>query len=520
MKKHGYRLLSKLFILVWSFVLLGSFSSFGKGFGKGGGASRFREALADVLCSVDLLDVRVGAVVIDLETGRLLFGHNQDELFNPASVSKLFTVAAALDILRPEYKFPTIFKSVSKPDKDGVLHGNLYVIGRGDPSLVSESMYTMVRSLREIGLKRVTGRLIVDESYFDEVKENTGWNCDDSSAAYRARAGAFSLNFNSIRMMVRPGARPGLLAQVVVSPDCSYVKLENHVTTSRRRTWIKYSSHDDGKKTVIQLKGRIYYRSGPRRIYARVMDPAAYAGSVLAEMMNRQGIRIKRNPLVRPVPNDANNTILVVNSPPLGQLVRNLFKKSNNFQAEQLLKVLGAHSAGAPGTWENGMRAVQGFLAGIGIRPGSYRYRNGSGLGDANLFTPMQITKLIRWVVLSSGISPEFLSALPIAAADGTIRSRMADTSADRNVRAKTGSLESVSALAGVVGGPGRGGLVFAMIMNGRLRGRIRQMWKFQDAFAAILARKSNIGTEENKKNKDHSSGHNMFTGNVEHANH
>jgi len=454
-----------------------------------GDASDLRERLADALCHEDLLDVQIGAAVIDLEDGRLLFGHNANRLFNPASVTKVVTVASALEILRPEYRFPTIFRSENEIDDDGTLKGNLYIEGRGDPSLVSERFFKIARTLREIGLRKVKGRLVIDESYFDREQENVGWDCDDSSSAYRARAGAFSLNFNAVRLMIRPAPKQGQPAVVEVSPPTRYVQVRNKLLTNRRRSWYKATSVGDGNRTLVELKGHVHHGAPPRAIHVRIMDPARYAGTVMAEFLNREGIKIRRVPLIRPTPPAADRVLWVERSRSLGSLVRLLSKHSNNFQSEQLLKVLGAQSAGPPAAWDDGVDAVAGFLERLGIRRGSYRLQNGSGLGEANLFTPRQIVTVVRWAASQPEIGPEFLSAMPVAAADGTIRWRMADSEADRVLRAKTGSLESVSALAGVVLGQGkRHGRAFAIFMNGELRGRIRRMWKFQDAFAKVVA--------------------------------
>jgi D-alanyl-D-alanine carboxypeptidase/D-alanyl-D-alanine-endopeptidase (penicillin-binding protein 4) len=134
--------------------------------------------------------------------------------------------------------------------------------------------------------------------------------------------------------------------------------------------------------------------------------------------------------------------------------------------AETILKTIGAESAGAPGTWANGVLAVRSWLVGLGLKDGSFRYDNGSGLYDSNRFTPLQIATILRQTYRDFRTSPDFVSALSLAGADGTLGHRMIGGAAERYVRAKTGTLKTVSALAGYAGSVGKTPLVFAILVN------------------------------------------------------
>ena len=153
-------------------------------------------------------------------------------------------------------------------------------------------------------------------------------------------------------------------------------------------------------------------------------------------------------------------------SSPLAVAVQDLNKRSNNFAAEQLLRTMGAEIGGRPGNWDKGLKAVDRYLTGIGIKSGSYQMQNGSGLYDSNRFSAEQIVTILRAASRDFRISAEFLASLAVAGTDGTIAHRMGGTLAERYVRAKTGTLATVSCLSGFAGSPGHTPLVFSIIVN------------------------------------------------------
>ena len=153
-------------------------------------------------------------------------------------------------------------------------------------------------------------------------------------------------------------------------------------------------------------------------------------------------------------------------SAPLAVAVHDLNKRSNNLAAEQLLRTMGAEIGGRPGTWDKGLKAVDRYLNGIGIKTGSYQMQNGSGLYDSNRFSAEQIVTILRAASRDFRISAEFLASLAVAGTDGTIAHRMGGTLAERYVRAKTGTLATVSCLSGFAGSPGHTPLAFSIIVN------------------------------------------------------
>ena len=219
-------------------------------------------------------------------------------------------------------------------------------------------------------------------------------------------------------------------------------------------------------RTRPLTKMRVRAGSEPRTFYRRVVHPALFAGHSLRQQLERRGIIVEKPTRVAAVPAQGQRVLSTHESAPLAVVVQDLNKRSNNFMAEQVVRTLGAEIVGRPGTWDRGLEAVTRYLAGIGMPRGSYAMTNGSGMYESNHFTAEQITTVLRAAARDFRISAEFLSSLAVAGTDGTIAHRMAGTLAERYVRAKTGTLASVSCLSGFAGSPGRVPLIFSILMN------------------------------------------------------
>ncbi|HVX94604.1 MAG TPA: D-alanyl-D-alanine carboxypeptidase/D-alanyl-D-alanine-endopeptidase, partial [Polyangia bacterium] len=223
---------------------------------------------------------------------------------------------------------------------------------------------------------------------------------------------------------------------------------------------------DGGTRTRVFVGGRVRLGSEPRTFYRRVVHPALFTGQTLRQILERRGIIIEKPTRVAAVSPQGRRVLSTHESAPLAVVIQDLNKRSNNFMAEQVVRTLGAEIGGRPGTWAKGLDAVGRYLAGIGLPHGSYTMTNGSGLYDSNHFSPEQITTVLRAASRDFRVSAEFLSSLAVAGTDGTIAHRMAGTLAERYVRAKTGTLASVSCLSGFAGSPGHVPLVFSILMN------------------------------------------------------
>jgi D-alanyl-D-alanine carboxypeptidase/D-alanyl-D-alanine-endopeptidase (penicillin-binding protein 4) len=197
-----------------------------------------------------------------------------------------------------------------------------------------------------------------------------------------------------------------------------------------------------------------------------VVHPSLFTAYTLRQLLERRGITLDKPVRVAAAPAPGLRVLATHESAPLAVVVQELNKRSNNFMAEQTLRTLGAEIIGRPGTWDKGLEAVGRYLANVGIKRGAYQMTNGSGLYDSNHFSAEQLTTILRAMSRDFRLSAEFLSSLAVAGTDGTIAHRMAGTPAERYVRAKTGTLASVSCLSGFAGSPGHVPLVFSILIN------------------------------------------------------
>lgn len=439
----------------------------------------------EILEKSALADARVGILVEDVETGRVLFARDADALLNPASNVKLFTSAAALARLGPEFRFETEFRvDAGSAGRSSVRA--LHVRGKGDPTLVTERLWAVAGDLVHAGLQRI-GEIVLDDSYFDGERVGPGFDQEAGDRSYLAPVGALSLNFNSVAIHVAPGEARGRPGRVALEPASDYLELLNRTLTVSERALrrIVPTSARDGAHQRIGVEGRLPLGARPTVVWRKIDDPPLYFGLTLKRLLELRGVKVGRVRL-GPAPADA-PLFHVAESEALGEIVRRLNKSSNNFVAEQLVKTLGAEARGAPGSWPKGIDAIEEFLAEVGLPRGSFVMKNGSGLNDANRFSARQTVTLLRAMWQRFPLAAEFLSSLPIAGRDGTIRWRMDGTEAVGRLRAKTGTLENVTSLSGYVETADHQKLAFSMIVND-FEGRTSRAVRVIDAMAAALA--------------------------------
>jgi D-alanyl-D-alanine carboxypeptidase/D-alanyl-D-alanine-endopeptidase (penicillin-binding protein 4) len=449
------------------------------------GAKELDAALRAVVSAGPLAGARTGILVTDVETGNVLFARDPDALLNPASNVKLVTTAAVLARLGPDYRYDTEFY-VENGAGDAAAR-TLYVKGKGDPSLVTERLWAIAGDLFHLGIRRV-GDVVVDDSYFDGERLGPGFDQETGDKSYLAPTGAASLNWNTIAVHVAPGDRRGGKARVELEPASDLFDVDVRATTvapgARRRLVI--SSVRAGARQRIVVDGRIPQGSRLQTVWRRIDDPALYVGHTLRRVLELRGVKFAGKVRRGNVPQGA-RLVHVAQSESLGEIVRRLNKTSNNFVAEQLLETLGAQLKGTPGSWPKGVEAVEEFLAELGIPRGGYVMKNGSGLNDTNRFSARQLVTILRAMWGRFPLHAEYVASLPVAGRDGTIRWRMEGTEAAGRLRAKTGTLESATALSGYVETAGHRTLAFAILVND-FAGRASAATRSVDALGAALA--------------------------------
>lgn len=396
---------------------------------------------------------QVGVSVVDLHSGEVLYSHQANDLFTPASTLKLLTSCAALSELGLEYRLTTRVRTNSVVS-GGVLHGHLYLQGDGDPTLEAKDLDAMAASLARQGIHEIAGDLIADASIFaNEGAGGPGWSCDDLPWGYAAPACGLSLHENEIDLAVTPGPRAGAPLHVALTPQTDFVKLACQAKTQ--------PTDGDGVLDVRNLHGLapagpiswallggLPQGSGTQVLNCAVADPAHFTATVFAEALARHGVRLDGHVRLGATP-AATRTLAEHASAPLAEIVREMDKNSDNLLAETLLRQLGVHAAGAPGTRAKGLKAVQAFLKRAGWNPDAYRMVDGCGLSRYDALTPAELTQLLAYMPSEKLAYPALLIALPVAGVDGTLEDRLQAPLTRGQLRAKTGTMTGVSSLAG-----------------------------------------------------------------------
>lgn len=429
-------------------------------------STALREELRRLLLEADLGRAQVGVVFVDVDSGEVLFEHQPDAQLNPASNAKVVTAAAALALLGPEYYYETaLYSAIEGP----AVAGPLVLRGRGDPTLTLEDLEGLAAELRRSGVRVVRGDLVVDATFFDDETEPPAFDQQPGERSYfRAPVGGVNVNRNVVTVNVRPAAAAGRPAIVVSEPEGALDVMNDTVTVEGGAQEIRFSTRPGEPGTRARVWGSIPLGDRGTRQRSRIDDPALFAGAALAEALRYQGIRLQGVVREGELPTSL-RMIAHHRSEPLSSILWLLGKQSDNFTAEAVLKTMGTLGTGnAPGTWERAREAVRGWLESIGLARDTYRLVNGSGLFDANRFSARQLATVLRAVWNDQTIRNEFVSQLAIGGVDGTLSGRYREAPMLRNVRAKTGTLASVTALSGyVLAPPGRSTVAFSIMING-----------------------------------------------------
>jgi D-alanyl-D-alanine carboxypeptidase/D-alanyl-D-alanine-endopeptidase (penicillin-binding protein 4) len=422
---------------------------------------------------------------VRVSDGAKLYDLNPKETLVPASVTKLLTAAAVLAKFTPAHVFKTQFYYDGQWN-GGVVTGNLYVVGDGDPYLVSEKLWQLAVDLRHLGLKEVKGSLIIDDSLFGDPawdRSRSGGKMQ-SNHAYDSPVSAFGVNFNTFAVAIAPNKGTQNKPLVNLDPyPLPHVAIDNLAKPSKGAnsrgltvTRIKDSSGRDR----LKVNGEIGDHSSLQKVYRSVSQHIKSSGEIVKAFLGQEGIVVRGAPKSGVLP--AKATLLYeLESLPMSQIVRGLNVFSNNYIADVLVKRLGAAfppsgqaNGRHQGTYENGIRAVSRFLTNdVGIAS-DFILEDGSGLNVANRLNSQQLTDVLVYMAKRMEFFPEFLGSLPAAAWDGTMKNRFQNrqgSELEGQVRAKTGTLTSpvsVSSLAGYFIHPKQGLVAFSIIHNGR----------------------------------------------------
>jgi D-alanyl-D-alanine carboxypeptidase/D-alanyl-D-alanine-endopeptidase (penicillin-binding protein 4) len=421
-----------------------------------------------------LAAARVAYAAMDLVTGAALAARDGDAGLSIASNAKLLTSVAALRGLGAGFRWRTTVHAAA-PDATGTVAGDLYLRGRGDPTLTEAALRRLAAAVAARGVRAVSGRLAIDAGYFDDTTEPPHFDEQPrESAAFRAPVASLGVERGTVTIAV-VGAPGGTGARVTLEPASAYARLGrvDVATVDRGRTRLRVDARARREGIEVDVSGQLRIGDGADRweLRRRVDDPARHAAEVLRRALEAEGVRIAQRGLARGAPPRSAVVLAQHDSPPLADVLRAVNKHSDNHVAETLLKTLGAEARAAasaspaPATWADGVAALRAQLAAVGLT-GTYRSDNGSGLFGSSAVSARQLVALLAAAHRDFRIGPDLLASLPIGGHDGTLARRWIGRPAMGRVRAKTGSLERVVTLAGYVGVDGGHLIAFAILVN------------------------------------------------------
>ena len=428
----------------------------------------------DAILAHELLPVtNVGIKVVSLKKGDTIYEFNPRLLLIPASTQKVFTAAAALVLLGPDREVATTVALDAAGER-------VYLKGCGDSMLSAAELAALATTAARTLDRGREYTLAADLSCFDDLYRGSGWMWDDDEFLISP----LSINQNAVSVRVQPGPRQGAPATVTAEPVTSYFTLENmtRTGTGSEPASIKAARRPGERDNLITISGVIPLGSGPLEKRASVWRPELMALTLFRDALRAQGIKVT-GMTTAPTPAGARQVARATRR--LGELVRFALKTSDNLTAESLLKLLGLHSTGQPGSAEAGSAAVRRYLAMQGIPTEHLVLADGSGVSRYNLSSAETLTRTLR-AIHQEELSRIFYDSLPIAGKDGTLKLRMKGSCAEGNLRGKTGNMSGVSVLSGYASSAEGEPLAFAMIMqNYAASGRHAR--EIQDRIAALL---------------------------------
>jgi serine-type D-Ala-D-Ala carboxypeptidase/endopeptidase (penicillin-binding protein 4) len=455
---------------------------------------------------------RWGILVKELDGGKTVLAVNSGQLFIPASNTKLFTTALALNHLGASYRFRTRVLTASIPGEGGVV-GTLTLVGGGDPNLSSRILpyreqdgfgpdpLSAIEDLADQvvahGVRHVTGAIAGDDTRYEWEPFPHGWSVDDAVEEYGAAVGALVLNDSTFKLTLQAGPAAGDPVTAEFSPSVDELVVHNMVRTSNGAPGVEYRRLPLGNELLLTGSLR------PGTTWSETLaasDPAKFAALAFRQALIARGVRVDGGVEVRhrgpgePWSAPEGVELAVRESAPLSQILEVADKASQNLHTEMVLREV-AHARKGSGSRADGLAEMREFLAGIEIADGAYDFADASGLSRLNLVSPGAVVQLLS-TTYQSPFSEAWISMLPVGGVDGTLADRFDGDPRASQVHAKTGSMRHVSALSGYVL-PSRGKkYVFAILVNG-YQGPVEDIRGTIDKIVLALCRSSNIAARD-----------------------
>lgn len=392
----------------------------------------------------------VGVFVQEAERSRPLLAYNVTQPFNPASVMKLVTTDASLELLGPTFTWKTQAYVDSAP-ANGVLNGDLSIKGSGDPKLVMENFWLFLRQIRAKGVREIRGNLVLDRTAFEDAVYDPAKFDGDPQKPYNVGPDALLLNYKTIALRFIPdeagnqvnvSTEPPMAGFAVVAP-----KLSRDAVCG---DWKGKLQADVGAGSAL-FNGSYPAACGEQIWYLHPyrMSSVQYFDDVFRQMWSDLGGRFTGKVVSGSVAPTA-RLLAQWQSPAVPEVIRDINKYSNNVMARQLLLTIAGQAEPMPGNVERGAHAIRNWLSGKGISADELVIENGAGLSRNERIAPATLGQVLL-AAYHSPVMPEFIASLPLVGYDGTMRKRLRGEDVAGQAHIKTGSLNDVRSVAGYV---------------------------------------------------------------------
>ncbi|MEC5425204.1 D-alanyl-D-alanine carboxypeptidase/D-alanyl-D-alanine-endopeptidase [Virgibacillus sp. C22-A2] len=413
----------------------------------------------------------MGISIRESNTGEILFDNMGDIRLRPASNMKILTATAALSVLGENFTFPTMVQTDGK-QRDDKLEGNLYLAGKGDPTLLPADYDYFAQELKAQGIETIEGDIIADDTWFDDVRLSPDMIWSDEHFYYGSQVSALTVSPNedydtgTVIVEIIP-TKEGERPFVTVSPETAYIIIENTAITGAKNDEEDLKVEREHGGNTITIQGVIPVDSANQREWMAVWEPTNYALDLFQQALKKYEISWKGT--VKTGQSPKQTTVLITHeSMPLSELLIPFMKLSNNGIGEILVKEMGKRVRGE-GSWEKGIEVLEEELQKLGVNIDTILIRDGSGISHVSSIPPNELSNLL-FTIQNKEWFPEFLNSMPVAGKEdrmigGTLRNRMHDHS----VQAKTGTINGVSTLSGFLETNNGNKLVFSIMVNNLL---------------------------------------------------
>jgi len=404
-----------------------------------------------------------GCVVERLEDKQVVYEQNADLRLMPASNRKLYTTAAVLGLLGPDYTITTNVLGAAGPYPAGTINGDVYLKGAGDSLLTTADLEDLAKSMAAAGVKKISGGVIGDGSVFEDGPYGTNWGWDTLNDDYAPAIMGLDVNDGIIEIDVTPGASPGVPAAYDVDPPNHVQPIVDQAVTVDKGGKVTVEAAHPWRKDVIVLSGDMPL-GGHKHIKIPVADPVLLAADLFRSALLKAGISVEGDASTGITPSMASTVIASHKSAPMSTYIASMNKPSDNLLAESLVRVIGVEK-GRHGDYDTGDAAEMAYFKLIGLDTSVLTLDDGSGVSRRDYVTARSIVDLLAYEATQPYFS-SFRDSLPVAGVDGTLRHRMKGTSAEGNLRAKTGTLTAAASLSGYFTGKSGKVYAFSLIMN------------------------------------------------------